>query len=182
MRILLAMLLLADQFDPTSYLRERVPADPGPPKVEDVKESEAVVKGVRYRVLRAGPATVFLPKTGEQAKPDLERALCLNDLPVALEKCTPKDDACFGRNRDRLTEQVSIVRAEVPLQGSLVAYAAVLGDTIKRRCGGVDEVYFTGARFTPEIGVSWKGGPERQPTTYSIYNQLFRGLGFRADF
>ena len=169
----------ADEFDPTTYLKEQeVTTSPA-----TLTQSDVVIKGVPYHVLRSSAGILFLPKMERPTKDDLEKGLCANQIPYDLDKCGLDDHVCEQRNHDRMTEEVTIVRAETPISGSLMAYAEIVGETIRRKCGDVSATYFSPLSLKPEVGVSWKGGTDRQPTTNKVYIPwLYRGLGFKSEW
>jgi hypothetical protein len=148
-----------------------------------VHEGEAVIKGVKYKVFVSPAGTLLVPDVTNNSKPDLERGLCANEIPQLLEKCAPADAACIQRNKDRMTSEVTVVRAETPLAENTKAYAEIIGTTIKNRCGNAGPTYFAPFSWKPEIGVEYKDTKQRDPTTYKIYNDgLKPQVGFKSEF
>ena len=165
------------QFDPGSYIQSKE-AQP------ELREGEVIVKGVKYKVFKSAAGNLYVPAVDTVTKSDLERSLCANQIPVLLEKCAPDDGPCMQRNRDHMTAEVTVVRADAPLGANTKAYAEIIGTTIQKKCGDVAPTYFAPLSLKPEVGIEYKDTHQRDPNTYKLfYNPVTRpALGFKSEF
>jgi hypothetical protein len=168
-----------DAFDATGYLQRKA-AEAAPAEV--VREDVVVIKGVRYRRLRAAAGTVYVPET-TSTPASLETGLCANEIPIFLETCGPDDASCRQRNRDRLTNEVTVVRAEQVIAPHTKAYAEVLTLATRKSCNVGAPSYLVPLVVKPEIGIEWKDEKKRQPTTYKLFNEgLKPNVGLRTEW
>ncbi len=168
-----------DAFNPSSFIQSKEAEK----AQAEVTFGEVFIKGVRYKVFRTAVGTLYVPKVTGLSKDDIDRGLCANEIPVILEKCLPSDEGCSQRNREHMTQDVTVARVDTPMGADMKAYAEWVTLTVRKRCGDVNTTYFTPIPKTPEIGVEVKGGTERDPRTYKVYNQgLKPQVGFKTEW
>jgi len=165
------------QFDPATFIQSRE-------NHPEIHEGLVKIKGLEYRVFKSEFGTLYVPTLENFDRQNFDGSLCANEVSAQqLEKCSPDDIGCFRRNRDRITSEVTVIRADTPLTEHTKAYAEIIGMTIQRKCSEVGPAYFTPVLLRPEAGIEYKDTEQRDPTAYKVYMQGPKpGLGFKSEW
>lgn len=160
-------------FEPNQYLDQKAYEDAQKaPKVEAIKQNVVHIDGRPYYKFGDGKASILVPKVDHLSAPDLERAICAEDL---QDVCDPAKGSPGDPKRQELCDKQGLkeamaTSAQYALAKDTAVYLSLIVTTIQTTCGGIGRkpnVKRLESLF--EVGLEKKNPDPRHPGSERIF-------------